>query len=175
MSKTGMPVVEPETGVAPAEIQERADESQFAADVEQWLRREVKPEAPVLWRPRGSGGQPVRGADDLAERVSTLAEEGEWAVVSRAHGATWGQCMRVERGWIVEVNGIPGPDCYVRRVRRGGRGLPGTRRRVHSNGHLMAIYESRDVMATPASVADIMWSWLRGALPEGYVLCEIPT
>ena len=88
--------------------------------------------------------------------------------------------MRVEGGWIVEVNGVPGPDCFARRIHRADVGrLKGAvlstfgRRRVKDAGRLMAVYLRQDVMATPAEVAELVWSWPRGVVSDGYALRDL--
>ncbi|WES64649.1 hypothetical protein P0L94_00935 [Microbacter sp. GSS18] len=103
----------------------------------------------------------------------TLADDGAWAVVRRRHGSTWAQCMRVPGGWIVEVNGMPGPECYARRVHSIRAGMRRGRRYARDDGRLMAIYEPRDVVVTPAEVAEIIWTWLRGSVAERFALREI--
>ena len=170
MTQTWMPEVRPEA----ATIIATANEIVFAADVEEWLRT-TRPHVPVTWSPRGNGLLAVRDAGEVAVRVGELRDEGSWGVVSRAHAGRWAQCMRVDGGWIVEVNGIPGPDCFARRVQRVAkprRTLRG-RRRVRDKGHLMAIYLPQDVVLTALGAAEIMWSWLRGSVPDGYALRDL--
>ena len=147
----------------------------LATEVEEWLRVEPRPSAPVLWCPRGTAESTVGGADALAAQIATLATPGEWAVARRTHGWTWAQCMRVDGGWIVEVNGIPGPDCYARRVQIAGsrKWIPRGRRRVRDRGRLMATYRRTDLIGSAEVAGAIMWSWLRGALPNGYQLHDI--
>src|SRR6478609_6946938 len=160
MRDTWMPEVLPEA----AAIIAVANEIVFASDVEEWLR--AQPQVPVTWSPRGNGMLAVRDIPEVAVRVGELREEGSWGVVRRAQAERWAQCMRVDGGWIVEVNGTPGPDCYVSRVQRREKprrlSLRG-RRRVHDKGRLMATYQRQDVVSTAQGVAEIMWSWLRGA------------
>ncbi|QKJ18585.1 hypothetical protein [Microbacterium hominis] len=162
-----MPTVDDST-VAPPE-------TGLVEEIEEWVRTSAKPSAPVMWCPFGHPENAIGGADQLARKVATLADIGEWAVARRTHGWTWAQCLRVEGGWIVEVNGIPGPDCFARRVTRAGtrRWLPPRRREVRRNGHLMALYARPDVIRTTGEVGAIMWSWLRGGLPEGFELQAI--
>ena len=145
----------------------------FTADIEAWLRHQTTLSAPALWCPRGRDGIPVGGADALATKVATLTSTGEWAVLRRAEGWTWAQCMRTKRGWIVEVNGIPGPQCYVRRVQRNGASAGRGNRRVRDRGRLMAIYAPADNLGSPELVAEVMWSWLRGRLAEGWELRQL--
>ncbi len=165
--------VAPEASAVPAPLQAPVGAEDLGADAEAWLHAQPGTTAPVLWCPSGTVENALRGADELAAKVARLASEGSWAVVRRAHGATWAQCMRVDGGWIVEVNGVPGPDCYVRRVSAGGaRGRRG-RRYARDHGRLMAIYQPRDVVSTPGAVAEIIWAWLRGGLVEGFTLREI--
>lgn len=170
ITQTWMPGVRPES----ATIVAVAEEVVFAAEVEEWLR--ARPHVPVTWSPRGNGLLAVRDAGTLAERVGALRGEGSWGVVRRAQAALWGQCMRVDGGWIVEVNGIPGPDCFTRRVQRLESSrlhvLRG-RRRVRDAGRLMAIYLPQDVVPTAQGVAEILWSWLRGSVREGFALRDL--
>lgn len=162
-----------------ADVTLRAREAAFAVEVESWLRSTVAAPA-VTWSPRGNGLIAVRSVAEVAERVNALLTAGSWAVVRRTHAPQWAQCMRVDGGWIVEVNGIPGPDCFARRVqveRRRPRGIRKSsrgRRRVHDAGRLMADYLNDDVMMRPAMVAEIIWTWLRAsALPDGYALRDL--
>lgn len=148
----------------------------FEVELDVWLETLALPGAPVCWRPRGHDGRPVESAQRLAELVEGLAAVGAWGIAERSAGATWAQCMRVREGWIVEVNGEPGPDCFVRRVRRAhvttaDRLRP--RATVRDRGRLMATYRAQDVVATAAEAASIMWSWLRRAHLEGYELAEV--
>lgn len=152
-------------------------EQQFATDVDHWLANEATAANAVQWAWRGAmPGDPVASVDHLAQLVRGLHPTGSWAVVTRPNADLWAQCMRVEEGWIVEVNGIPGPECFVRRVQgqRGGwrERLTG-RRTVRSGGQLMAIYVPQDVFADAGTAADVMWAWLRGRLPEGFELREV--
>ena len=126
-------------------------DSGLANEVEAWLHAQPQPEVPVQWRRRGGAPRPVGTADHLARLVRTLADEGAWAVVERVHGDTWGQVMRTPDGWIVEVNGIPGPECFARRVTVGGD----------------------DIFPTADECGRILWSWLRGILPGRYELLQL--
>ena len=181
MSEKWMPSIEPDTApggglrILTQRPSVEAVKASLAAEVEEWLRVNARPSAPVLWCPRGTAEATVGGTDVLAVKVATLMTEGDWAVARRTHGRTWTQCMRVDGGWIVEVNGIPGPECYARRVEvtRNGRRKPHARRRVHDRGRLMATYGRADVISSPETAAAIMWSWLRGSLPAGYHLRDI--
>jgi hypothetical protein len=170
MTQTWMPEVRPEA----ATIIATANEIVFAADVEEWLRT-ARPHVPVTWSPRGNGLLAVRDADEVALRVGELRDEGSWGVVRRAHVGRWAQCMRVDGGWIVEVNGIPGPDCYARRVQRVARPHRTRRglRRVRDRDRVMAIYLPQDVVLTALGAAEIMWSWLCGSVPDGYALRDL--
>lgn len=181
MSDRWMPRIEPDATPGgglltwPARPLALAGEVSIATQVEEWLRASSGTSAPVLWCPRGTAEATVSGADALTAKVAALTMEGDWAVARRTNGRTWAQCMRVDGGWIVEVNGIPGPDCFVRRVQVTGirnRKLRGPRR-VYDGGRLMATYGRADVIDSPEVAAAIMWSWLRGALPAGFHLHDI--
>lgn len=128
-----------------------ASEAGLANEVEAWLHALPLPDAPVQWRRRGGAPQPVTTRDQLARLVPTLAEEGAWAVVERVHGDAWGQVMHISDGWIVEVNGIPGPECFARRVTARGD----------------------DLISTADECGRILWSWLRGILPGRYDLLQL--
>ncbi len=173
MVRTSLPVQRPGGAVAAPEM-----EQAFATEVESWLRHHVVAAPPVTWSPRGNGLIAVRSVDEIAERVSGLLTEGSWAVARRTHASLWAQCMRVDGGWIVEVNGVPGPACFTRRVQQ-ARGRPRLwqaigRRRVYDAGHLMADYLPHDVLTSPLQVAQIMWAWLRASsLPDGYALRDL--
>ena len=169
MQETWMPEVRPEA----APIIAIANEIVFAADVEEWLR--TRRGVPVTWSPRGNGLLAVRNVGEVAVRVGELRDEGEWGLLRRENAERWAQCMRVDGGWIVEVNGIPGPDCFARRVQRVAkprRALRG-QRRVRDKGQLMAIYLPQDVVPTALGAAEVMWSWLRGSVPDGYALRDL--
>jgi hypothetical protein len=152
-----------------------AREGSVAAEIEEWLRGQASTSAPVLWCPRGTAEATVGGVDALTAKVATLVTEGDWAVARRTNGRTWTQCMRVDGGWIVEVNGIPGPDCFARRVRSSSarKGMMRGRRRVRDRGRVMATFDRADVIGSPEVASAVMWSWLRGALPAGYELKDI--
>ena len=143
MSTTWMPEVKPEAGA----IVTSEDEARFAREVEAWIQSQAFAAPTVTWSYRGRGAMWVLDVGDLAERVGGLTDEGDWGVIRRTHAPRWAQCMRVDGGWIVEVNGIAGPDCFARRVHsaRGGRmrrlvGDVVGRRRVKDAGRLMAVY-----------------------------------
>jgi len=170
MRETWMPEVRPET----EPIIAIANEIVFATEVEEWLR--ARRSVPVTWSPRGNGLLAVRDIGEVAVRVGELREEGSWGIVKRTTATRWAQCMRVEGGWIVEVNGVPGPDCFVRRVQHSEKrrrlSLRGRRRVLH-NGRLMAIYQRQDVVPSAHDAAAIMWAWLRGSLPAHYELRDL--
>lgn len=157
----------------------RVREAAFVGEVESWLRETVAAPA-VTWSPRGNGLIAVRAVEDVAERVSGLLVEGSWAVVRRTHAPRWAQCMRVDGGWIVEVSGVPGPECFARRVQL-ERPLPRNpwkssrgRRCVYDAGRLMADYMAVDVLTRPAMAAEIIWTWLRAsAIPDGCALRDV--
>lgn len=169
MQQTWMPDVLPQAATTIA----IANEIVFAAEVEEWLS--IRAHVPVTWSPRGNGLLAVHDVAEAAARIGELGDEGSWGVLRRTHAAKWAQCMRVDGGWIVEVNGVPGPDCFARRVQRleKRRRLRRGSKRVRDHGRLMAVYRPEDVTHTALGAAEIMWSWLRGSLPEGYVLYEL--
>ena len=123
----------------------------LADEVEAWLHAQPLPEAPVDWRRSGPSAVPVRSREELGIRIARLGEQGSWGVASRTNGERWGQTMRVEGGWIVEVNGVPGPECFARRVSAGGD----------------------DIVATADIAAGILWAWLAGRLLPGYELEQL--
>jgi len=144
---------EAETG---AQELEAVVERTFASAVELWLQLQPLAEAPVRWAPRGAApGSPVPSRERLVELVAGLGVPGRWAVVRRPSTRLWAQTMRVPGGWIVEVNGVPGPECYARRVQT------------------MACDEPRDVLTDPRVAADVIWAWLRGQLAAGFELRDL--
>jgi len=176
MSTTWMPEVKPEAGT----IVTSEDEARFAREVEAWIHSQAFVAPTVTWSYRGRGAMWVLDVGNLAERVGGLTDEGAWGVIRRTHAPRWAQCMRVNGGWIVEVNGIAGPDCFARRIHsaRGGRmrrlvGDVVGRRRVEDAGRLMAVYLPHDVIETPTEVAEIVWAWLRGVVSAGYELRDL--
>lgn len=149
----------------------------FAAEVEAWLRTQVKPEVPVRWRPQGGGRVTVRNVEHLAELIAGLPAPGAWGVLERPIVARWTQTMRVPEGWIIEVDGGSGPDAFARRVRWAESETSGSRstrlRCTNAAGGRAATYFASEVIPSPIDAARIMWSWLRGELPAGYGLREI--
>ena len=120
-------------------------------EVEAWLHDQPSPEAPVQWRFRGRAGVPVRSREQLGIRITRLRRTGAWGVAARTDGGRWGQVMRMQGGWIVEVNGIPGPECFARRVSTGGL----------------------DLIAKRDDAVDVLWAWLVGRLLPGYQLVDL--
>ena len=123
----------------------------LADEVAEWLQLQPQPEAPVVWRAQGGADIPVRSREELGVRIARLQAIGAWGVASRTHGGRWGQSMRVDGGWIVEVNGIPGPECFARRVSTAGD----------------------DVIRSAGTAVDILWAWLAGRLLPGYELVQL--
>jgi len=92
----------------------------------------------------------VRDQDALLSHVASLALR-DWGVAERIVAPMWGQTKRLAAGWIVEVNGVPGPECYARRV-------------VRDDG-----VET----FTAATAAHLLWRWLRGGVPAGHSLRDL--
>ena len=148
--------------------------SSIADEVEAWLRTVVQPAQPVWWLPRGDAPVAVRGREDLAELLARLDKVGEWGVAKRPHTAMWGQSMRVRDGWIVEVCGIPGPDCFARRVRAvGSRSAGRAKPRAGRLGRPTVTYQKGESIGSASEAADVLWSWLCGRLPDGYELRDV--
>lgn len=122
----------------------------IALDIDTWLRTQVQPEVPVRWKRKGGGRGTVKDAQHLAELVAGLGAVGDFGIVER-EGVGWGQTMNVGSGFIVEVNGIPGPECFTRRV-------------VSTFG------EGGEIIGSASSAAMVLWSWMRTGLPGGYIL-----
>ena len=116
------------------------------------------------------------GQQHLAALVGSLVEVGEWGSLRQPNDVNlWNQTMRVPGGWVVEVPGLPGPDQFARRVQLLNT-APFTIDRDQSSNHedgRGAFYLAADVIPTAAEAARVMWSWLKGSLPEGYELRQI--
>ncbi|WP_061962311.1 hypothetical protein [Demequina flava] len=121
-------------------------------ELDTWLETMVKPESPVRWRHRGRAPIPMSSATALESRVRLLSNQNDWGVVERRRAGEWAQTMHLPDGYIIEVNGVPGPHCFARRV----QGVDGSEK-----------------FASAAVVADVLWSWLRISLPAGYSLREL--
>lgn len=148
-----------------------AVETRFVADVERWLATQELPDVPIRWH-GPVGGRAVSGVEMLAGLVAGLREPGSWGVADRPVTGAWAQTMRIHDGWIIEVDGGTGPDAFARRVRRttdSAGETTGTRRRCSNpRGDPVASCFDTEVIASPAVVARLMWTWLRGRLPAGY-------
>lgn len=135
------------------------------ADPDTWLREQMvlQPEEPVTWERRTA----VRGVEHLAVLMSGLAVQRHGVLeggATRQH--RWGQTMRVDVGWIVEVHDGSGED-FARRVFRGEPGeyplRPAfTSRTWVSNPELLSL----ELFAHFAA-AQILWAWVHTGLPEG--------
>jgi len=134
-------------------------------DPDTWLEGQVElePDHPVLWGNR----TPIRGVEHLGILMSGLAE-GRHGVVdggpSRQH--RWGQTMRVEGRWFVEVHDGSADD-YARRVFRGEPGEYPLRPDFvgnlwHHNPEVLAV----ELFAHFAA-AQVLWAWVHTGLPEG--------
>ena len=144
-----------------------------ARAVEELLHALAPKHVPALWRRSGWSGVAVDGPDQLAGHVSNVDETGEWGILTDADNRAWAQIMRLDGGWIVEVNGY-GPDAFAHRV-VGPAGNRGRRRRAKaSNGKVAAGYYDGELFVTPRDVARLMWFWVqRGRLPEGCSLRRV--
>ena len=76
-------------------------------EIETWLRTQVEPEAPLLWK-----GRPVRNTVQLTDGVESLGLAG-FGVLETPARFPWAQCMRVEGGFVVEVCGLGGPESWA--------------------------------------------------------------
>jgi hypothetical protein len=128
----------------------------------------------ALWRPFGGTGFTIADADHLIDLISMLAIDGDWAVAER--GSSWAQAMRVPLGWIVEVNGEPGPECFARRVRPAGLSEHPTHDQLGAwslDGLQRATYTPSEGVASAPVAAALIWGWLHGELLEGYTLRQL--
>lgn len=149
----------------------------FADDVEAWLHTQTEPDVPVRWLPQGGGRVTVRNPEHLAELVAALTIPGAWGVLERPVTSRWAQTMRIDHGWIIEVDGGSGPDAFARRVRWAEDQTPHASnprmRCTNSAGGRGATYFFSEWITSSAGAAQIMWTWLRGRLAEGYELREV--
>lgn len=120
-----------------------------------------EPEQPVLWLPgwRCRSAVPVRSVEELALLASHLGT-GKFAGVERTRRGVrrWSQTLCVKREWIVEVHDGTS-DEVAQRVFRGGTG-------DYPCGAVdPPLYPIEKWSST--GVAEVMWAWLHGGLPEG--------
>jgi len=131
--------------------------------VESWLfaQPQSAPENPPRWLKGGhhSGGVSVRSSEHLTVLVASLDVDRFGVLVSPVGGSgAWGQTMRTDDGWLVEVHAGTDED-FAQRVYRGEVGdYP-----CSSEGTSLLTVE----VWTPIGVADVLWAWLGGALPDG--------
>lgn len=123
-------------------------------------RTEPQPERGVTWHPDWSHpGHTVRGAEHLAVLVSSLPlHEFGGVCIAGDDSAQWAQTKRMEQGWIVEVRDASTGE-WPHRVYRGTAG-----------SYLRAVLPEvhcAEEHFTPYAAALVMWSWLRGSLPDG--------
>jgi len=144
-----------------------------ARAVEELLHALASKNEPALWRRRGWIGVAVSAPDQLVGHVSNLDETGEWALLTDGDNRAWSQIMRLDGGWIVEVNGY-GSDDFAHRV-VGPAGNAGRRLRCRgSNGQIAAGYFDGELFDAPREVARLMWFWVQcGRLPEGCSLRRV--
>ncbi|PJI93550.1 hypothetical protein [Luteimicrobium subarcticum] len=127
-----------------------------AAEAEAWLRTQPRPRLEVSWVRRGRVTL-VRDAAHLASLVAALGQ-GAFGVLETP-SVRWAQTMRVDGGYVVEVNGVPGPDCFVRRA----VALPGPGRDAGSG----------DLVPTVSEAADLLWCWVHARALPGYELTPL--
>lgn len=134
-------------------------------DVADLLETQAETERAITWDPGWSGrALVVRGPEHLSVLVSTLGLSDFGGV--RREGdprPRWTQTKRMPQGWIVEVCDCP-TDEWPSRAYRGTAGT--YLREVLPRVHFGAEY------FPPGDAADLMWSWLRGNLPEGVALAR---
>lgn len=143
--------------------------------VDLWLHSQELPDVPVRWWPQCGGHTAVSSVEQLAGLVARLLPAlGSWGVAERVLTGAWAQTMRIPHGWIIEVDGGPGPNAFAQRVQRTSRCVAGVRQRcTNAEGGRAATYFTTEVIGSPSDAARIMWAWLRGRLPPGYELRAI--
>ena len=143
-------------------------------EIETWLRTQVEPEAPLLWK-----GRPVRNTVQLTDGVESLGLAG-FGVLETPARFPWAQCMRVEGGFVVEVCGLGGPESWARRVYPiGSLGPDGPRTRTKAPGVRpgeptgTSFLEGENI-PTASGAAQVLWNWVKGGiLPTGYQLRDV--
>ncbi|WP_062378474.1 hypothetical protein [Demequina pelophila] len=124
-------------------------------EVERWLRARPQRGAHIRWKRSSVARDAVRTRAQLQAKVATLSVKGQFGVADLAAlPEVWCQTMRVDGGYIVEVNGVPGPECFARRVHRDGD-------------------SEDDIFPTAQDAGTAMWKWLHGTLPAGMVLRQL--
>lgn len=141
--------------------------------VEEWLRTQTQPQEPVIWTTEHGRRFVVDDAVQLAARLRALKHPGDWGVVARASGRPWAQSMRVDDGWIVEVDGGTGPQNYAKRVQRIGEPLTDLHRACADVPFRGVSYFGDESFGTPLEAARVLWAWVAGGLPLGYSLREL--
>lgn len=147
------------------------------AAIEAWLQTQVEPQFALRWCPSGSLSVQVRSTAQLTDCLSRLLGLTAWGVLEREGGAPWAQAMRVNGGFVVEVNGH---DWAQRVTPIGSLGPDGPRTtaRERDRGrqpHGTSFLEGENI-PTASGAAQILWSWVCGGLlPAGYQLRAVRT
>lgn len=152
----------------PVKLLKLLEEITIDVEVEEWLAAQARPDEPLLWRPRGNRGVEVESLEQLLGLVRGLTMVRDWAVLERG-GRHWGQTMRIEDGWIVEIDGIGTEEQFARRVYPiGSLGPAGGRTpSFDADGECAASHMDGESVSS-REAALILWTWMRGALPSGY-------
>ena len=149
------------------------DWTDLADQVEEWLQRQTKPQQPVIWSPESGETFLVHDMGELTGHLIALGRTGDWGALSRGDGVPWGQSMRVEDGWIVEVDGGTGPDNFARRVQRVGEPVGDLRRACAGEWFRGVSYLGDESFASALEAARVLWGWVNGGLPAGYSLRDL--
>lgn len=143
--------------------------------IETWLQTQVEPQFALLWRPSGGWNVQVRSTAQLTDCLSALSSLAAWGVLERMGGVPWAQAMRVDGGFVVEVNGH---DWAQRVTPIGSLGPDGPRTSTRNldlgrEPHGTSFLEGENI-PTASSAAQILWSWVCGGLlPAGFQLRNV--
>ncbi len=137
-------------------------------EVETWLQTQTQPKEPVIWTPEDGEKVTVSSAVHLSGLLQALARPGDWGAVALASGRPWAQAMRVETGWVVEVDGGTGPDNFAKRVQRDGESLTDLQRACPDVPMRGVQYFGDELFASALEAAQVLWAWVCGGLPAGY-------
>ncbi|WOQ17858.1 hypothetical protein [Raineyella sp. W15-4] len=152
---------------------ELLDREDLADQAETWLRQQTQPQEPVIWRPEDGDDTFVHDIGQLSTLLRALQEPGDWGVLSRAGKQPWAQSMRVQGGWIVEVDGGTGPESFARRVQRIGGAMTDVQRCCADVVGRGTNYFGDEMIVSPVDAAQVLWAWICGGLPAGYTLRQL--
>ncbi|MDN4476845.1 hypothetical protein QQX09_13375 [Demequina sp. SYSU T00192] len=119
-------------------------------DLDIWLAMQPKPQSPVVWEEVGWHRRPTSSRRRLAIQIGRLNECFDMGFARRRNAAVWARVTWRPDGYVIEVPSGPDRD--------------GPPRRIASTADMLA------PLATTSEAARVTWAWLRGEVPDGYVL-----